>query len=252
MRIVVIGERASLAQSCARLDEHGHDAIAAAPSTGVNTFTAKDCPSLAGTSVVATCRTRRHSTTQRWGSSARRPQICSRGRCRGWPHVALSVVGTDRLPAERVLPGQARSGEAISEGPIPYSIVHATQFFESSKLSPIATVGDTVRMPPRIFSRWPLRRREDRHRRGRYPVKRHREIGGPEAFLLPDLIRTALTPRRYPRGRCRSRRALLGGRTRRTHPRPGDGATLFDTRSRTGFSKRPRRRSRPLRHQANS
>ena len=147
-------------------------------------------------------------------------------RCRwsapiGWPRRAGTSEA--KLLQEKL----------ISEGPIPYSIVHATQFFEFIKtLADSATVDDTVRMPPALFqpmaaSTSPRRR----HAAVNEPVNGITEIGGPEAFRLPDLIRTALTARGDAREVVADPAARYWGieLEERTLV-PADGATLFDTR----------------------
>ena len=122
----------------------------------------------------------------------------------------------------------------ISAGPIPYTIVHATQFFEFLKtLADSATDGDTVRMPPAYFQ--PMAATDVAEGVAiaaiGVPVNGISEIGGPEAFLLPDLIRTALTARGDTREVVADPASKYWGieLEERTLV-PGDGATLFDTR----------------------
>ena len=150
--------------------------------------------------------------------------------------------------AERVLPGQAGSGELISEGSIPYTIVHATQFFEFlDKIADSAIVGGTVRLPDAFIQ--PMASADVAEAVAiaavNEPVNGVTEVGGPERFRLPELVRTALTARGdsrqvvadpaagywgVPIGRARSSLAMA---------RP-----CSTCGSRTGFSKRPPRRSR--------
>jgi uncharacterized protein YbjT (DUF2867 family) len=122
----------------------------------------------------------------------------------------------------------------ISDGPIPYTIVHATQFFEFvNTLADSATVGDTVRMPPAYFQ--PMAAGDVAEGVAiaavNQPVNGITEIGGPEAFLLPDLIRTALTAHGDAREVVADPKAQYWGIDIEERTLcPGDGATLFDTR----------------------
>jgi uncharacterized protein YbjT (DUF2867 family) len=124
--------------------------------------------------------------------------------------------------------------QLIGDGSIPYNIVHATQFFEFVKtLADSATVDGTVRMPPAYFQ--PMAAADVAEGLAiaavNNPVNGITEIGGPEAFLLPDLIRTALTARGDTREVVADPAATYWGIDidERTLC-PGDGATLFDTR----------------------
>ena len=149
-------------------------------------------------------------------------------------HVALSVVGTERIPDSPYLRAKNAQERLIRESGVPYSIVHATQFFEFVRtLADSATDGDTVRMPPAYFQ--PMAAADVAKGLAiaavNAPVNGITEIGGPEAFLLSDLIRTALTARGDSREVVADPAARYWGIeiAERTLV-PGDGATLFDTR----------------------
>jgi hypothetical protein len=69
-----------------------------------------------------------------------------------WHHVALSVVGTDRVAGQRLFPRQARQERLIKSSLIPYTLIHATQFFEFARaIAQFPTDGDTVRLPSVLF-----------------------------------------------------------------------------------------------------
>ena len=73
-------------------------------------------------------------------------------------HVALSVVGAERLPESGYLRAKVAQEKLIKESSIPYSIVHATQFFEFVQgIADSATEGNTVRLPPVFSSPWQLK-----------------------------------------------------------------------------------------------
>jgi uncharacterized protein YbjT (DUF2867 family) len=220
------------------LTEHDHDAVAAAPSTGVNTLTGEGLPEvLAGTDVVVDVSNSPtlDNAAMDFFRTATTNLLTAEKDAGVGHHVALSVVGTDRLaPHSGYFQAKLLQEKLISDGPIPYSIVHATQFFEFMKtLADSSTVGDTVRMPPAYFQ--PMAAADVAEGVAIVavgdPVNGITEIGGPEAFLLPDLIRTALTARGDTRQVVADPKALYWGIDieERTLV-PGDGATLFETR----------------------
>jgi uncharacterized protein YbjT (DUF2867 family) len=239
MRIVVIGGTGLIGSKLVHaLTERGHDAVAAAPSTGVNTFTGEGLSeALAGASVVvdvsnsptlddAAIEFFRTATTNVLTAE----KVAGVGH-----HVALSVVGTDQLALQSgYFAGKLLQEKLIGDGPIPHSIVHATQFFEFVQtLADSSTVDGVVRMPPAYFQ--PMAAVDVAEGVAIAavgdPVNGITEIAGPQAFRLPDLIRTALTARGDTREVVADPTALywgveLGERTLV----PGDGVTLYETR----------------------
>lgn len=203
MKIVVIGGTGLIGSKLLPvLRAHGHEAIAAAPSTGVNTLTGEGLPEvLAGTSVVvdvSNSPTLDDAAIEFFRTAT--PNLLKAEQDAGvGHHVALSVVGTDRLAAQSgYFLGKLQQEELISEGPIPYSIVHATQFFEFiGTLADSATVGDTARLRPILIQPMAATDVADGVAAAALadPTNGITEIAGPEALLLPDLIRTALIAR---------------------------------------------------------
>ena len=239
MRIVVIGGTGLIGSKLVHtLTEHGHDAVAAAPSTGVNTLTGEGLPEvLAGASVVvdvSNSPTLDDAAIEFFRTATTNLLTAEKDAGVGH-HVALSVVGTDQLALQSgYFEAKLLQEKLIGDGPIPYSIVHATQFFEFVKtLADSATVDDTVRMPPAYFQ--PMAAADVAEGLAIAavgdPVNGITEIGGPEAFRLPDLIRTALTARGDTREVVADPAARYWGieLEERTLV-PGDGATLFETR----------------------
>src|SRR4051812_15032338 len=149
-------------------------------------------------------------------------------------HVALSVVGTERLTESGYFRAKLAQEELIEGGSIPYSIVRATQFFEfMNRIADDATEGGTVRLPPALIQ--PMSADDVASAVGRVaagaPLNGMAEVGGPEQFRLDELIRGVLTRRNDPRevvadpnaryfGISPSERTLL----------PGPGARLAETR----------------------
>jgi uncharacterized protein YbjT (DUF2867 family) len=239
MRIVVIGGTGLIGSKLVHaLTERGHDAVAAAPSTGVNTFTGEGlAEALAGASVVvdvSNSPTLDDAAIEFFRTATTNVLSAEKDAGVGH-HVALSVVGTETLAEQSgYFEGKLLQEKLIAEGPIPHSIVHATQFFEFVQtLADSSTVDGVVRMPPAYFQ--PMAAVDVAEGVAIAavgdPVNGITEIGGPQAVLLPDLIRTALVARGDAREVIADPASLywgieLGERTLC----PGEGATLFDTR----------------------
>ena len=117
-------------------------------------------------------------------------------------HVALSVVGTERLKESGYFRAKLAQEKLIAGSSIPYSIVHATQFYEFMKrIAADATDGNTVRLPPALIQ--PMAADDVASAVGRVsvgaPLNGMVEIAGPEQFRLDELIRGVLTKRDDPR-----------------------------------------------------
>src|SRR5262249_8028097 len=135
MKIVVIGGTGLIGSNVvARLREHGHEAVPASPDTGVNTITGEGlAEALQGASVVVDV-----SNAPVWEDAkglaffetSTGNQLAAEAAAGVGHHVALSVVGTDRLTESGYFRAKLAQERLIADGPIPYSIVHATQFFE--------------------------------------------------------------------------------------------------------------------------
>src|SRR3979411_2830720 len=158
MKIVVIGGPGLIGSKLVnKLREHGHEAVAAAPNTGVNTLTGEGLAEvLKGTSVVVDV-----SNSPSWEDAAvlkffetsTRNLLTYEAAAGVGHHVALSVVGTERLSESGYFRAKIAQEKMIKNSAIPYSIVQATQFFEFLKgLADISFDGDKVRLPPSLFS----------------------------------------------------------------------------------------------------
>lgn len=239
MRIVVIGGTGLIGSKLVQaLTERGHDAVAAAPSTGVNTLTGEGlAEAVAGASVVVDVSNSPalDDSAMEFFRTATTNLLTAEHSAGVRHHVALSVVGTAELaPHSGYFQAKLLQEKLISEGPIPFSIVHATQFFEFlNTLADSATEGDSVVLPPKYFQ--PMAAADVAEGVAitalGEPVNGVVEIGGPDMVLLPDLIRTALTARGDIRTVVADPTAQywgidIGERTLV----PGPGATLFDTR----------------------
>ncbi|MER5531344.1 SDR family oxidoreductase [Streptomyces sp. NPDC002677] len=239
MKVVVIGGTGLIGSKLvARLGEHGHEAVAAAPSTGVNTLTGEglaevlqgasvvvdvsNSPSFEDRAVLDFFRTSTANLLQAEADAGVRH------------HVALSVVGTDRLQESGYFRAKKAQEDLIKASGIPYSIVHATQFFEFAKgLADGVTEGDTVRLPDARIQ--PLVSDDVAAAVARAtvgaPVDGVVEVGGPEAFQLEEFIRTALDAAGDPRKVVTDPQARYwGAELREDTLLPGPDASLGEVR----------------------
>ena len=219
MKVVVIGGTGLIGSKLVtKLGEHGHEAVAAAPNTGVNTLTGEgvaevldgaavvvdvsNSPSFADGPVMEFFRT---STTNLLEYSVKA----------GVGHyVALSVVGTDRLSESGYFRAKIEQEKLIRASGRPYSIVHATQFFEFVRgLADLSTVDGKVLLPPVLFQ--PMAADDVAAGVGRVavgePLNGIREIGGPEQFRLDELVRKGLAAKGDPREVVTDENALYSG-----------------------------------------
>jgi uncharacterized protein YbjT (DUF2867 family) len=149
-------------------------------------------------------------------------------------HVALSVVGTERLTESGYFRAKLAQEQLIEGSSIPYSIVRATQFFEFVKrIADDATDGNTVRLPPALFQ--PMAADDVASGVGRVsagsPLNGMVEIAGPEQFRLDELIRGVLAARKDPRQVVTDPQASYFGVTPSERTLlPGAGARLAETR----------------------
>src|SRR5579871_3670337 len=157
MKIVVIGGSGLIGSKLvSKLREHGHEAVAASPNSGVNTLTGEGLAEvLKGASVVVDV-----SNSPSWEDAAvlnffetsTRNLLSYEAAAGVKHHVALSVVGTDRLLASGFFRAKMAQENLIKAASIPYSIIRATQFFEfGTKIADISTEGNKVRLPPVLY-----------------------------------------------------------------------------------------------------
>jgi uncharacterized protein YbjT (DUF2867 family) len=239
MKIVVIGGTGLIGSKVvSKLGEQGHEALAASPDTGVNTLTGEGlAAALEGASVVVDVSNApawEDDAVMEFFKTATGNLLEAESAAGVGHHVALSVVGTERLTESGYFRAKLAQEQLIEGGSIPYSIVRATQFYEfMARIADDATDGGTVRLPPVLIQ--PMAADDVASAVGRAavgePVNGMAEVGGPEQFRLDELIRGVLAKRNDPRevvadpkasyfGINPSERALL----------PGAGARLAETR----------------------
>jgi uncharacterized protein YbjT (DUF2867 family) len=199
--VVVIGGTGLIGSKVvARLAGHGHEAIAASPSSGVNTLTGEGLAKvLAGAQVVVDVSNAPSSEAKaalEFFTTSTGNLLAAEKPAGVGHHVALSIVGTERLSQSGYYRAKLAQEQLIKESGLPYSIVHATQFFEFVKsIADAATNGDTVRLPHALIQ--PIAADAVASAVARTavgePINGTIEIAGPEQFALDELIRKGLS-----------------------------------------------------------
>jgi uncharacterized protein YbjT (DUF2867 family) len=207
MKIVVIGGTGLIGSKLVKkLREHGHEAVAASPNTGVNSITGEGlADALKGASVVVDVTNSpswEDAAVLKFFETSTRNLLANEAAAGVGHHVALSVVGTERLLESGFFRAKLAQENLIKASSIPYSIVRATQFFEFvEKIADFATVGNQVRLPSALFQ--PMAADDIANAMARVatnsPVNGTVEIGGPEQFRLDELARRDLAARQDPR-----------------------------------------------------
>src|SRR5437879_9594828 len=153
MKIVVIGGSGLIGKKVVKnLRQHGHEVVAASPSLGVNTVTGEGlAQALAGAQVVvdvANAPSWEDNAVLAFFETSGRNLLAAEAAAGVGHHVALSVVGTDRLLASGYFRAKMAQEKLIKASPIPYTIVSATQFFEFvGGNANAANEGEKVRVP---------------------------------------------------------------------------------------------------------
>jgi len=239
MKIVVIGGTGLIGSKLVRkLQERGHQAVTASPNTGVNTITGEGlAEALVGASVVVDVSNSpsfEDAAVLKFFETSTGNILKAEAAAGVGHHVALSVVGTERLSASGYFRAKIAQEKLIRESSIPYSIVHATQFFEFLKsIADAATDGDAVRLAPVLIQ--PMAAEDVASAVARVavgsPLNGMVEVAGPQQFRLDQFIGRGLAARHDPREviadpHARYFGAELGARTLV----PGDNAILAETR----------------------
>ncbi|MEV7994744.1 SDR family oxidoreductase [Streptomyces sp. NPDC086077] len=239
MKVVVIGGTGLIGSKVVgKLNDHGHEAVAAAPNTGVNTLTGEGLADvLKGASVVvdvsnspsfepdAVMEFFRTSTTNLLAAEAEAGVT---------HHVALSIVGTERLEKNGYFRAKLAQEGLIKASGIGYSIVHATQFFEFVKgIADSMTEGDTVRVPAAKIQ--PMYSDDVASAVARTavgaPLNGVVEIAGPEAFDFKEFIDQGLAPHDDPRTVVADAHAqYFGSELEEASLLPGPDAQIAETR----------------------
>jgi uncharacterized protein YbjT (DUF2867 family) len=242
MKIVIIGGTGLIGSKLvSKLSAQGHEAVAASPKSGVDSITGEGlAEALKGASVVVDV-----TNSPSWDDAAvmtffetSTRNLLSYGAAAGVKHhVALSVVGTERMLASGFFRAKMAQENLIKASSSPYTIVRATQFFEFVKaIADYSTEGGKVRLPSALIQ--PMGADDVASAVGRVatgaPANGMVEVGGPEKFHLDELARQALAAYKDPREVVADPKGRYYGMEISENTLiPGVGARLSETRFET-------------------
>lgn len=207
MKIVVIGGSGLIGSKViANLTSHGHEAVAASPQSGVNTLTGEGLKeALVGADVVldvSNSPSFADDDVMNFFTTSTENQLAAEQETGVRHHVALSIVGADRLPNSGYLRAKVAQEKLIRESGVPFTIVRSTQFFEFGKaIADSATQDGVVRLSDgavQPIASDDVARMVAKATVGA-PLNGIFEIGGPEKFGMADFARKALARVNDPR-----------------------------------------------------
>jgi uncharacterized protein YbjT (DUF2867 family) len=238
MKIVVIGGTGLIGTKLVNnLRHRGQEVVAASPKTGVNTFTGEGlAEALRGAEVVvdvANAPSWEDKAVMEFFQTAGRNLLAAEKAADVRHHVALSIVGADRLPASGYLRAKVVQENLIKASGIPFTIVRSTQFFEFAKgIVQSATEGQTVRLSPALFQ--PIAADDVAAALTGFalaePLNGTVEIAGPEPIRMDEFARRFLSATRDPRKVATDVHArYFGTELNDQSLTPGDNARLGPT-----------------------
>lgn len=199
MKIVIIGGTGLIGSQVANLLKNEHEVVVASPNTGVNTITGEgldnalqhahvvidvsNSPSFADEPVMNFFKT----STENLMRAAKQAGVQH--------HIALSVVGTDKLQSSGYFRAKQVQENLINASGIPFTIVHATQFFEfAGGIVAMSTTADEVRLSDALIQ--PIASADVASFLAKVatadPANKILEIGGPEQFIITEWIKQYL------------------------------------------------------------
>jgi uncharacterized protein YbjT (DUF2867 family) len=207
MKIVVIGGSGLIGSKLVnKLRGQGHEAVAASPKSGVNTLTgeglAEALKSAAVVVDVSNSPSWEDAAVMKFFETSTRNLLAYEEAAGVGHHVALSVVGSERMLESGYFRAKIAQENLIKSSSVPYSIVRATQFYEFVKgIADFSTDGGKVHLPPVLIQ--PMAADDVASAVSRValdaPENGVVEVGGPEKFRLDELIRRGLAVRKDPR-----------------------------------------------------
>ena len=207
MKIVLIGGTGLIgSKTAARLRDKGHEAVAASPNTGVNTITGEGLAAvLVGAEVVidlANSPSWEDKAVLEFFETSGRNLLAAERVAGVKHHIALSIVGSERLPENGYFRAKLAQERLIKASPIPYTIVHSTQFLDFLKgIADEATVGNVARLSPAAFQ--PIASDDVADIMAEValekPINGMIEIAGPERFRMNEIIARYLKAINDPR-----------------------------------------------------
>ena len=239
MKMVVIGGSGLIGSKLVhKLLEQGHEVVPASPDSGVNTLSGEGLAEVLDSAAVvvdvSNSPSLEDAAVLRFFETSTSNLVDAEAAAGVGHHVALSVVGTERLSESGYFCAKIAQERLIKRSSIEYSIVHATQFFEFIKrIADDATDGNTVRVAPVLIQ--PMAAEDVASAVGRIsvgsPVNGIVEVAGPQQFRLDELIRGFLRERRDPREVITDPHArYFGVELEERTLLPGDAARLAETR----------------------
>jgi uncharacterized protein YbjT (DUF2867 family) len=250
MKIVVIGGSGRVGSNVVRrLVADGHDAVPASPATGVDTITGEGLVDvMAGADVVvdvANAPVWEDDAVCEFFTTSTRNQLAAQREAGVGHHLALTIVGADRLPDSGYLRAKVAQEAEIEAGAVPYTILRATQFFEFlAQIAETGAEGDRVRLSNGLMQ---LVAVEDvaatvAELATAKPVGGRVELGGPEALGIDAWARRLFAATQDARTVISDPHAryygteLTGGELT-----PGDGARIGAIDFDTWFAAEPER-----------
>jgi uncharacterized protein YbjT (DUF2867 family) len=207
MKIVVIGGSGLIGKKTVDdLRRRGHEVVAASPSTGVNALTGEGLAgAFEGAAVVVDVSNSpsfEDAAVLAFFETSTRNLLDAEREAGVGHHVALSIVGADRLPDSGYMRAKVAQEGLIKASKVPYTIVRATQFFEFvGGIAQAATEGDTVRLPPALMQ--PIMSDDVASALAQIavdePLNDTVELAGPELIGQDELVRQFLIANRDPR-----------------------------------------------------
>src|SRR6266480_826528 len=207
MKIVVIGGSGLIGSKLVKnLRQLGHEVVAASPSSGVNSITGEGLTeALTGAQAVVDVTNApswEDNAVLEFFETSTRNVLAAEAKTGVGHHVALSIVGCDRLPVSGYLRAKVAQEKLIKASPIPYTIVRATQFFEFvGGIADSATDGQTVRLTSALFQ--PILSDDVAAALARIavakPLNGTVELAGPDAIPFDEVVRQYLTAHNDPR-----------------------------------------------------
>lgn len=235
MKIVVIGGSGLIGSKLvSTLRGKGHEVLAASPDSGVNTITGEGLPeALAGAQVVvdvANSPSFEDAAVLKFFETSGTNLLAAEARAGVGHHVALSIVGTDRVPGSGYLRAKVAQENLIKKSGIPYSILRSTQFFEFIARIAQSAPDDRVHVSNSLFQ--PILSADVVAALADItlgsPINGTVEVGGPERFRMDDLVRRVL------RANGDKREVITDAHARYFGAELNDQSLVADSGARTG------------------
>lgn len=248
MKIVVIGGTGLIGSKLVtKVRDDGHEAVSASPDSGIDTLSGEGLSeALTGASVVVDVSnypSYEDAAVLEFFTTSSRNLLAAETIAGVGHHVALSIVGSDRLPDSGYYRAKVAQEQLIEQSTVPYSIIRATQFFEfATGIADAATVANTVRLAPALTQ--PMAADDVASALGRIaegsPVNGTIEVAGPQQLRLDELVRRTLDARHDRREVVADPHALYFGAelSERTLV-PGNDAQLGETRFEDWLNRSP-------------